>query len=239
MHRRAPRLWCNVDPTAVCSWACRWGWQAQTHLWRQISLLRLCMCEQTPGWIFDRGESCVSLHCPVLPGAYSWALLLGSHTHSGVKWRSRPDMLVYPMERGGERPWLGSDPRCSVRVHLSAALMNLISCFMSYFHWHNVFSLQLSVIKCFMISCQKELAKAFPVSSKLLHLLEQFLPKVPKETEAGALLYETQCKEQNFINNPFKVKRLPLQFYSDPADTRTSFNWSAAAFNTATNWFRC
>lgn len=39
-------------------------------------------------------------------------------------------------------------------------------------YWHNVFSPQLSVIKRFMIRCQKELAKAFPVSSKLKDLLE-------------------------------------------------------------------
>lgn len=28
-HRRAPRLWCNVDLTAVCTWACRWGYMCE------------------------------------------------------------------------------------------------------------------------------------------------------------------------------------------------------------------
>lgn len=31
---------------------------------------------------------------------------------------------------------------------------------------------------------------------------------------------ETLCKEQDFINNPFKVKCLPLQFSCDPADSK-------------------
>lgn len=31
---------------------------------------------------------------------------------------------------------------------------------------------------------------------------------------------ETLRKEQDFINNPFKVKRLPLQFKHDPTDSQ-------------------
>lgn len=110
IRRAARRLWCNAEPPATCTWACRWGYMREHAYEGRLNRdFYARVCEQTPGWILDHGESCAVLQFPVLTGAYSWTLLLGSHTHGGVKFGSRPDAHLYPVG-GGERPWLGSDP---------------------------------------------------------------------------------------------------------------------------------
>lgn len=74
-------------------YVCRFSWY-----------IYACVNTHTPGWILDRGESCVSLQFPVLTGTFPGALLLGSHTHSGLKQRSQPGLLVYSYgERGRKR----------------------------------------------------------------------------------------------------------------------------------------